>query len=104
MKAFELRALLSRIDSNAEVLATTADSKGYGSFAFRLAGIGQDRTVRTGDEESPVLVLHFNAADRVWAAKGHGNPAGSDKPVEPARCKHDTPPSVRCLDCEEEDG
>lgn len=74
MKAFELKALLSRIDPNAEVLATTADPKGHGSFANRLVGIGQDRTVRDGEVERPVLVLHFGAADRVWAAKGHGKP------------------------------
>lgn len=74
MKAFELKALLSRIDPNAEVLVTTADPKGHGSFANPITAVGQDRTIMDGSTERPVLVLHHRPDNRAWAAKGHGKP------------------------------
>lgn len=101
MKAFELRMLLSRIDPNAEVLVTTADPKGHGSFANPICAVGQDRTVLDSSVrpavERPVLVLHHSAADRAWAAKGHGRQA--DEPTAPKCCVHGTRAGSYCFDC-----
>ena len=105
MKAFKLRMLLSRIDPNAEVLVTTADPSGHGFFANPICGVGQDRTVIVPSaadgtrSESPVLVLHYHASDRVWAAKG---PLGWRSRPPPKCCKHGTLIGQRCWDCEDE--
>lgn len=81
MKVLELRAILSRLDPNADVLVTSAPTDGHGSFACGAVGhslerVSQDRTVRDGGVTYPVLVLHFKADARYWAAKAHSpNPA-----------------------------
>jgi hypothetical protein len=95
MKAFELRAILSRIDPQAELYISTAPLGDHGAFSHPVTGVSQDRTVRvsSGDETKPVFVLHHtrSEADKRWAAKAHGEPTVLPGFVLHARCGADKP-------------